>query len=401
MTSMISDHGEHSKNVRLISKTMVGEVGAGQIIVDNGIAYVAHNNKDGVTLVDVTDPSNPKVLSTIPPPANTHTHKVQVCGDLMIVNNERYLSHDTVHWRETKLTENSTLQWSAGVRVYDVADKTSPREIGFWKTEGIGVHRMWFVDGRYAHVTASMAGFTHEIYVILDLKDPKHPEVVSHWWLPGMWEAGGELPDWPLDYTVRAHGPAYVHEDRTYLGWTDGGLTILDISDLTKPSLISRFTVTPPFGGLCHTVMPLPKRGLMVVSHEAHMENCQEPEKHLWIYDIRNEKNPIPIAVASVESEGFCQKGGRFGPHNIHENRPGSKIDDQYIYATYFNGGLRIIDIRDRYRPVEAGYFIPERPSTWQKAVQTNDVFVDADGLIYIMDRIVGQMCILEFTPEA
>ena len=94
-------------------------------------------------------------------------------------------------------------------------------------------------------------------------------------------EEGGEVPDWSPDMKVRAHGPAYTFGGRAYVGWTDGGLTILDIADLRKPSLISRFNVTPPFGGLTHTVMPLPKRDLLVVTNEAHAELCQEPEKHV------------------------------------------------------------------------------------------------------------------------
>lgn len=382
---MICDHGEHGKNVRLISKTRIASVGAGQILVEKGVAYIAHMHTEGVTLVDVRDPRAPKVMSKVEAPlkGHSHSHKVQVCGNLMLVNNERYKKLEP---------------WSAGVRIYDVSEKTSPREIGFWKTEGIGVHRMWFVDGRFAHITSSMRGFTDQIYVVLDLQDPTRPEVVSRWWMPGMWEEGGEVPDWPLERKVRAHGPAYVHGDRVYLGWTGGGFTILDISDIAKPSLISHFNIAPPFAGYAHTAMPLPERGLMVFTDEAIKDLCQEEEKYVWLFDIRCEKNPIPIAVVSVESEGFWQKGGRFGAHNVHENRPGSKIDDQYIYATYFNGGLRIIDIRDRYRPVEVGYFIPERPDG-QEAVQTNDVFVDANGLIYIVDRLAGDMWILEHTP--
>ena len=379
---MISDHREHRKNLHVVSKTRIASVGAGQILVENGTAYIAHLHTEGITLVDVRDPRNPKVTSKIEAPLSGHSHKVQVYGDIMIVNNERYKKFEP---------------WHAGVRVYDVSRKENPREIGFWQTDGIGVHRMWFVDGRFAHVTASIKGYTHQIYVVLDMADPTAPREYSRWWLPGMWEEGGEIPDWPLDRKVRAHGPPYIMGDRAYVGWTDGGLTILDVSDLKKPALISRFNVTPPFGGLTHTVLPFPERGLLVVTNEAHEDFCQEPEKHLWLFDVRCETNPISIAVASVESEGFCQKGGRFGPHNVHENRPGSLIDDQLVYVTYFNGGLRIIDTHDRYRPVEVGYFIPERPEG-QTAIQTNDVFVDVQGLIYIVDRLDGTLYVLEYT---
>jgi hypothetical protein len=379
---LLSDHREHRKNVRLISRTKIASVGAGQIIVDKGTAYIAHLCDEGVTLVDVRNPYAPKVLSKIGAPLKGHSHKVQVSGNIMIVNNERYKQYQP---------------WVAGVRIYDVSSRDNPTEIGFFETKGKGVHRMWFVDGQFAHITATAEGYTDQIYMVLDLSDPRNPQEYSRWWMPGMWHGGGEQPSWPDGVRVRAHGPAYVCGNRVYLGWTDGGFTILDITDLKNPQLIAKFNCCPPFGGLTHTVLPLPQRELLVVSDEAHADLCDEPEKYVWLFDVRNERNPIPVSTVQVEDRGFCEKGGRFGPHNVHENRPGSLIDDQLIYIAYFNGGLRIVDIANKYRPEEVGYFIPECPAG-QKAVQTNDVFVDSDGLIYIVDRLDGTMYVLEYT---
>ena len=376
------DHKEHSWNVRIISKTKISSEGAGQIIVDRGIAYVAHIIGEGVTLVDVKNPASPKVLSKVAPPLKSHSHKVQVSGDIMIVNNERYKNFEP---------------WVGGVRVYNVADPLHPKEIGFLETGGKGVHRMWFVDGKYAHITAHQEGFTDYIYCIVDMSNPTRPEIISRFWLPGMYTAGGETQTWDKGTRFRAHGPPIVVGDRAYLGWTDGGFSTIDISDIRRPKLVAHRNWCPPFGGLFHTALPLPRRNLLVVTQEAHADFCQEPEKYAWIVDNRVETNPVSVSTIQVADRGFDRKGGRFGPHNIHENRPGSLIDDQYVYITYFNGGLRIIDIRDQYRPREAGYFIPAKPEG-QDAVQTNDVFVDADGLIYIVDRWDGSLYVLEFT---
>lgn len=377
----LSDHREHRKNIRVISRTKIANEGAGQIIVDNKTAYVAHLINEGITMVDVKDPYNPSVISKVKPPLKSHSHKVQVCGDIMIVNNEKYKDMEP---------------WIGGMRVYDISDLENPKELSFLETGGRGVHRMWFVDGRYAHITASQEGFTNQIYCIVDMQDPRKPEIISRWWIEGMWEAGGEKPSWDKDKRVRAHGPPYVHEDRVYLGWTDGGFTILDISDIRSIKKVAHLNWCPPFGGLTHTALPLPERNLLVVSDEAHADFCNEPEKYVWLVDMRVESNPVPITTLQVKNKGFCQKGGRFGPHNIHENRPGSLIDDQLIYIAYFNGGLRIVDIQDKYNPKEVGYFIPARPEGGA-AIQTNDVFVDYDGLIYIVDRFDGTMYILEY----
>jgi len=66
------------------------------------------------------------------------------------------------------------------------------------------------------------------------------------------------------------------------------------------------------------------------------------------------------------------------------------------VHAVWFGGGLRIIDVADPMAPREVGYFIPE-PVGGNKAPQSNDVMLDARGLIYVVDRHVG-FDVLEYT---
>ena len=42
-----------------------------------------------LTILDASDPSDPKVVRQMPHPDNTHAHKVQIAGDIMIQNQER------------------------------------------------------------------------------------------------------------------------------------------------------------------------------------------------------------------------------------------------------------------------------------------------------------------------
>ena len=93
----------------------------------------------------------------------------------------------------------------------------------------------------------------------------------------------------------------------------------------------------------------------------------------------------------------FCSRGGRFGPHNLHEMRPGSLVDSNTIYVTWFNAGLRVVDISDATRPREIAYFVPEAPPG-RSSIQFNDVLVAADGLVYVTDRFTGGLYILERT---
>ena len=67
--------------------------GAGQVYVAGNFAYIGHiTNKErlGTSIVDVSDPRKPKVVSQIfLADGDSHSHKTRVIGDIMIVNHER------------------------------------------------------------------------------------------------------------------------------------------------------------------------------------------------------------------------------------------------------------------------------------------------------------------------
>lgn len=370
-------------NLRLVSRTEYGPVGAGQVLVHRGFAYIAPMKDVGTTVLDVRDPKSPRVVAQLPCPPNTHMHKVQVSGDLMLVNYEQLPGYPGSDFR-------------AGVGVFDVSDPTRPRELAFFETGGIGVHRLWFVDGRYAHVPAGAPGYADQIYRILDLSRPDRPEEVGRWWIPGQWTGGGERPDWPASWHVRVHGPPFVVGDRCYVGCTDWGWAILDVGSFSQPKLVTRHTFHPPFGDMLHTALPLPGRKLVVCTQEAlrRWGEGRDREKYLWVVDVREEKNPVPVSAFRVDPEGLAHPDYRFGPHNVHENRPGSFQSEERIFLTYFAGGLRVVDIRDPFRPQEVAWYVPDFGAN--QVPQSNDVYVDADGLIYLVDRREGVLDILE-----
>jgi hypothetical protein len=152
------------------------------------------------------------------------------------------------------------------------------------------------------------------------------------------------------------------HGNRSYVALVDAGMAIIDISDVSKPKTISRLDWSPPYGGYAHTTLPLPGRKLVVAVDESVKYDCQEGEKRVWLIDVREEKNPVIVSTCPVPEGDFCKRGLRFGPHNVHENRPGSFQSENIIFVTYYNAGLRVFDIRNKFRPEEVGYFIPPAP---------------------------------------
>src|SRR3546814_3897269 len=91
-------------------------------------------------------------------------------------------------------------------------------------------------------------------------------------------------------------------------------------------------------------------------------------------------------------------RGGRFGAHNLHENRPGPAFrSDDIVFGTFFNGGVRAFDLTNPLDPKEIASFIPPKPDNSPVATaQINDVYVDENRIIYCVDRHAGGLYALE-----
>ncbi len=208
------------------------------------------------------------------------------------------------------------------------------------------------------------------------------------------------------------HHPV-VAGNRAYLSYLSGGdVVILDINNPSAPGMVAHLKFSPPFSGT-HTTVPFPKmkvpnftkglgdvRDFLVIAEEAIAFNCRELRRQIYIVDSTAESNPIPIATFKVPDGDFCERGGRFGPHQFAETKDGEMIGGSLLYIAYFNAGLRVVDIADPFKPKEVGYYIPEPPEKAKRAkraIQTNDVDLDYRGLIYITDRAGAGLHVLEY----
>ncbi|MBN3255747.1 hypothetical protein H5A33_14080 [Pectobacterium brasiliense] len=405
---------EYSRNMRLIGHSDQGGRPDGvQVMVHRGYAYIGHMVSQGVSIVDVRDARNPKPAGFIAAPPGTWNIHLQTHDDLLLVVNARDLFADASFAEEkvyytrsvadTVSTKQQGKSWSAGLRIFDISTPDKPREISFLPLDGIGIHRIWYVGGRWAYVSALLDGYSDYIFLTIDLADPQRPKVAGRYWLPGMHTAGGETASWPEGKRYALHH-AIISGDTAYGSWRDGGLTLLDVSDRTNPQLISHRNWSPPFGGGTHTALPLPDRDLLIVLDEAVLDNQEDGEKLIWVFDIREPSNPVSIATFPQPKEAdYVKKGAHFGPHNLHENRPGSFISSSLIFATYQNAGVRAYDISNPYQPKETGALVPAAPARMvdkrpgrPQIIQSCDVFVDADGIIYSTDYNAG-LSIIEY----
>jgi len=438
-------------NVRLVGHNdLQGRTAYQPTIVQQGtryLAYIGHhggsgdfsqphnpltgqNELNGTSIVDVTDPKQPKYLAHIPGAVGDGeagaAQMTRVCDGKALGKgdpNKVYLLR--AFGRE-------------GHETWDVTDPTKPkvlaRILGMTDTH----KNYWECEGGIAYLVSTPPGWRTRMTQVYDLSDPANPVKIRDFGLPGQQPgATGAVP-------VAIHGlvSTGAKGNRIYLafGTNKGGiLQIVDREKLLKGPKeptpenllypqIGRLEMSPLAGA--HTAMPLGKfkipefakeregaeRDMVMIVSETFREECGEPRQMVYFVDATIESRPMVVSHWTVpEAMGnFCTRGGRFGAHSSNEDmRP--LFYGKLTFITWFNAGLRVLDIRDPYNPKEVGYFIPSISRATQPrcgmiggqqrcsnaVIQSNNAEVDDRGYIYIADRANTGLHIVELTGEA
>jgi len=106
--------GALARNVRRLGH--IDLPGAGQVTIAGNYAYVGHiPNKQnlGTSIVDISDPKNPKTLARIDVPEGWHSHKVRTSNGIMIVNHEA-------------IGKGGPPDYRGGLAIYDVSRPSQP-----------------------------------------------------------------------------------------------------------------------------------------------------------------------------------------------------------------------------------------------------------------------------------
>ncbi|KRR17944.1 LVIVD repeat-containing protein [Bradyrhizobium retamae] len=414
---------------------------------DRWIAYIGHHGgsdeipapvnpqtgnaePNGTSVVDVTDPSQPKYLRHLPGQEGKYeaggAQMVRICDGKALPKGDR----NAVYMLRTF--------GGAAHEIWNVADPANP--VLVTRIAGLkDTHKNWWeCDTGIAFLVSGAPDWrTRRMTQVYDLSDPANPQKIRDFGLPGQ-EPGstGAVP-------TELHGPISTGPsgNRVYFGYGTNKGGILQIVDrekllrgpkeptpgnLRSPE-IGRLS-TSAFNG-AHTTFPMPgmpiaefakdkdgkTRDIVMIVNEAILNECNEPRQMVWFADITVENRPMMISNYTVpEASGsFCSRGGRFGAHSSNESMA-PVFYKKMAFIAFFNAGVRALDIRDPYHPSELGYFIPSITAATDKrcvkiddkdrckvAIQTNNVETDARGYIYIVDRANTGLHILELTGPA
>jgi len=436
-----------SRDMRLLGHNdLQGRSGYHPVInLQNGrwIAYVGHHGGkhlnplsgaeefNGTSILDVTDPRQPRYLAHIPGEEGDGeaggAQMVRACNGSVLPKGDK---------SKTYLLRTYGL---SAQELWDVTVPEKPALLTIVERNLRNTHKNWWeCETGIGYLVSGVKDWrVRRMTQVWDLSDPAKPVHIRGYSLPSH-EPGGKGP-MPPDL----HGLiSDVKANRVYIAYgtnRNGVLQIVDREKLLKgpkePTVenllhaqVSRLNMPSFYGG--HTALPLlgievpefAKDGLgrtrdfVVLVNESFRNECENEVRNMvFMVDVTDDKNPFPVAHYNVpEASGnFCSRGGRFGAHASNENFP-PMYAKRIVFFSWFNAGVRAVDVRDPYRPREIGYYIPavtdkttERcvktaeGSRCKFEIQTNNVEVDDRGYIYIVDRANTGMHVLELTGAA
>ncbi len=382
----------------LATSDVAGRPDTLQVMLHRGHAFVSHPFSGGFSVIDIKNPRQPKPVTYVPPPPGTRTLHLQLSDGILLVTNEadnsaseKYLDKAQYFGQQLGQDTEGLDEFSAGVRVYDVSDPAQPREAGFLPIPGFGTHRLWW-DGRPLATASSMPlGYDDFILSLLDMSDPVKPELIGHW-----------SPDQSQTQGRTGLHHAILDGPLAYGAWRAGGLQIVETDG--TPRQIGSLTPDVWGGGNTHTTLPLPDRAMVVLADESVTDHQADGDRRIWLLDVADPAAPrILGALPEPAEQDFRTLGGVYGPHNLHENRPGTWQSEDLIFATYQNAGVRAYDIADPQKPAEVAFCVPPPPArnvdpraSGALVPQSADLIVTAEGLIVASDLNAG-ISLIEF----
>jgi hypothetical protein len=412
---------------------------------DRWIAYVGHHGGEGLnpltgktepngtSIVDVTNPKQPKYLFHIPgEPKNREgeaggASMVRVCS-----------GNDLPHGQRGKFYLLRAYGNSSH-EIWDVTDPAKPSRLTVVVDGLRDTHKNWWeCDTGIAYLVSGPVGWrVPRMAQIYDLSDPAKPVFIRNFGLPGQ-EPGARGPTPDGLHGAFSTGPKGNRVYFAYGNARDGVIEIVDREKLLngpkepteenlKYPIVARVDLPSDMGA--HNIVPmlqmqLPEfakqksskvKDFLMLIGETTPNECQESRQMARIFDITTETKAIGVSTWTVpeDSGNFCTAGGRFGTHSTNESLA-PVYYNRVMFVAHFNAGVRAVDVRDPYRPKEIGYYIPAVTDKTDKrcvgqgaeqhckiAIQTNNVDVDDRGYVYAVDRANTGMHIVELAGTA
>jgi hypothetical protein len=361
---------------------IVSAVGGHCAYMPTSYAAVKSKKSQGVQVIDVSDPANPKLATAL----DTRAFHVGT-------------------WESLKVNEAGTILAGAGVGavtgagkldLYDITDCAHPKLLNKSASTGdslpvtnLAHEGEWSPDGRTYWTTSTALGSVSAI----DVSDPTKPKSLYF---------GGST-------VFVNHGMSFSADGtRMYLASIfPAGIAILDVSDIQNRKALNRRVrqiakITWKDGSITQKALPVTIKGrpYLIAIDEYGGEGMGGG---LRFIDISDERNPvivshIRLAIQLKENAETVKQdtaGNGLFSYDAHYCSVDRRTDPTALACGYFQSGIRVFNIQDPLKPKEIAYFNPPAQTGKNTSLPGSDhAFSPALGSI--LDNKVVDPALLE-----
>ncbi|MCL4219941.1 MAG: choice-of-anchor B family protein [Phycisphaerales bacterium] len=281
----------------------------------SGREYAIIGLERGFGFVEITDPSNPVIVASIPGPTSLW-HDVKVIG----------------HYAY------GVSEGGSGIQVMDLSDIDNGvvTLVRNWQSGGHSSTHNIVSNPDAGTLYLAGANVGNGGLVSLNMSDPTRPTVSTGWTDMYVHDAC------VVSYT---EGP-YAGREIAFCasgfngGWNSTGLRIVDVTDKNNIFTISTYYYTTP--AYSHQVWLTPDKRFAYLDDELDEQNGLVPTTTTRIIDVSNLSAPVQVGTFTSNSTSI--------DHNLY-------VRDQYIFEANYTSGLRVFDATDPVNPVQIAFF--------------------------------------------
>jgi choice-of-anchor B domain-containing protein len=297
---------------------------------ETGRDYVLAGRVDGTSFVDVTDPGRPVYLGDLPKTAGS----------------------PGAFWRDIKTYQHYAFIVADGSRKHgmQVFDLRRLRDVRSPVTFTPDAHYT-AIHSAHNIVADTISGFMYIVGAsgggemcggglhMVDVRDPLHPKFAGCFSDPATGRQGtGYSHD---AQCVVYRGPTAKYQGRQIcFGVNETAVSIADVTDKTRPVAISRGTY--PNVAYAHQGWLTDDQRYFYQNDELDELQSLVDGTRTLIWDVSDLENPV------VAGQYISQN--RATDHNLY-------VVGNTMYQSNYVSGLRVVDITDRVKPVQVGYF--------------------------------------------
>lgn len=319
-----------TRELQVVGRTPQEEFQIAEQWIIGNYAYVSSIMAGRLWVYDITNPSGPVKVDSIP-------------FDARIIND----ISTTPDGKIGVLTREGASNRKNGIVLLDLSDAAHPRVLSeYTETVTGGVHSA-FIDGHYVYLTDDATGSLR----VIDFNDPKNPKEVARWQTESPLAREVKTSEGETIVGGRMLHDIQVVDGLIYMGYWKDGLVILDVGKGIKggspehPQFVSqlRFNYTELYGpgwlAGAHSVFRY-KNYLFLGDEVFPMQfnlndRARIPTKGVvHIVDVSDIYNPRKVAEYEVPEEGA---------HNMW-------VENDVMYIGYYGGGARAVDVSGELR---------------------------------------------------